>query len=74
LFNSGCGIGRHGITAIEIVQGRAALIYWFDRRKSAKYFESEGYQPQQLGDSDYFRVILKDEDLDYIFTRINLLS
>jgi len=74
LFNSGCGIGRHGITAIEIVRGRVVLVYWFDRRKSAKYFESEGYQPQQLGDSDYFRVVLKDEDLDYIFTRINLLS
>lgn len=74
LFNSGCGIGRHGITAIEIVRGRVALVYWFDRRKSAKYFESEGYQPQQLGDSDYFRVVLKEEDLDYIFTRINLLG
>ncbi len=74
LFNSGCGIGRHGITAIEIVQGRAALVYWFDRRRSGKYFESEGTQPQQLGDSDYFRVVLKEEDLDYIFTRINLLG
>jgi UDP-2,3-diacylglucosamine pyrophosphatase LpxH len=74
LFNSGCGIGRHGITAIEIVRGRAALVYWFDRRRSAKYFESEGYQPQQLGDSDYFHVVLKEEDLDYIFSRINLLG
>ena len=74
LFNSGCGIGRHGITAIEIVRNRAALVYWFDRRRSEKYFAAEGYQPQQLGDSDYFRVVLKDEDLDYIFTRINLLG
>ena len=74
LFNSGCGIGRHGVTALEIATGRIALVYWFDRRKSAKYFESEGSQPQQLGDSDYFRVILKEEDLDYIFTRINLLG
>jgi UDP-2,3-diacylglucosamine pyrophosphatase LpxH len=74
LFNSGCGIGRHGITAIEIVRGRVALVYWFDRRKSAKYFAAEGYLPQQLGDSDYFRVVLKEEDLDYIFTRIDLLG
>jgi UDP-2,3-diacylglucosamine pyrophosphatase LpxH len=74
LFNSGCGIGRHGVTAIEIVRGRAALVYWFDRRKSAKYFESAGYQPRQLGNSDYFRVVLKEEDLDYIFARINLLG
>ncbi|MCX6557265.1 MAG: metallophosphoesterase [Candidatus Aminicenantes bacterium] len=74
LFNSGCGIGRHGITAIEIVGGRVALVYWFDRRKSAKYFESEGYQPQQLDNSDFYRVVLKEEDLEYIFTRINLLG
>jgi len=74
LFNSGCGIGRHGITAIEIVRNRVALVYWFDRRRSAKYFESERYRPQQLGDSDYFRVELKEENLNYIFTRINLLG
>jgi predicted phosphodiesterase len=74
LFNSGCGIGRHGITAIEITANHAALVYWFDRRRSAKYFASDDYRPQQLGASDYFRVVLKEEDLDYIFTRINLLG
>jgi hypothetical protein len=25
-------------------------------------------------DSHYYRVVLKEEDLDYIFTRINLLD
>lgn len=74
LFNSGCGIGRHGVTAIEIVRGRAVLVYWFDRRRSEKYFAAAGYEPQRLGDSDYYRVVLKEEDLDYIFTRINLLG
>ncbi|MBN2345537.1 MAG: hypothetical protein JXO51_04040 [Candidatus Aminicenantes bacterium] len=74
LFNSGCGIGRHGITALEFAGGRAALVYWFDRNRSEKYIEAEGYAPQQLDDSDYYRVVLKEEDLDYIFTRINLLG
>ena len=74
LFNSGCGIGRHGVTAIEIVRGRVALVYWIDRRRSEKYFAAQGYEPQRLGDSDYYRVALKEEDLDYIFTRINLLG
>jgi len=74
LFNSGCGIGRHGITGIEIVRGRAALVYWVDRRRTDKYFDAEGYAPQRLGESDYYRVVLKEEDLDYIFTRINLLG
>jgi len=74
LFNSGCGIGRHGVTAIEIVRGRAALVYWFDRRRSEKYLSAAGYESQRLGESDYYRVVLKEEDLDYIFTRINLLG
>ncbi len=74
LFNSGCGIGRHGITAIEVDGSRARLVYWFDRRRSEKFIDAEGYEPQRLGDSDFYRVVLKEEDLDYIFTRINLLG
>jgi predicted phosphodiesterase len=74
LFNSGCGIGRNGITAIEVDGRRARLVYWFDRRRSEKFIEAEGYEPQRLADTDYYRVVLKEEDLDYIFTRINLLG
>ncbi len=73
LFNSGSGIGRHGITAIEIAGGRIALVIWFDRRRSEQYAESAGYEPQRLESSDYYRVVLKEEDLDYIFARIELL-
>jgi len=74
LFNSGCGIGRHGVTGIEIVRGRVALVYWFDRRRSGKYSDAGGHEPRQLDDTDYYRVVLKEEDLDYIFTRIDLLG
>ena len=74
LFNSGCGIGRHGVTAIEIDSRSARLVYWFDRRRSGKYIEAEGYQPEPLAGTDFFRVVLKEEDLNYIFTRINLLG
>jgi predicted phosphodiesterase len=74
LFNSGCGIGRNGITAIEIDSRYARLVYWFDRSRSEKYIEAEGYEPQRVDDTDYYRVVLKEEDLDYIFTRINLLG
>ena len=74
LFNSGCGIGRHGITALEVVDGRAALVYWFDRRRSEKFIAAQGYAPQPLAGTDYYRVELKHEELDYIFTRINLLG
>jgi predicted phosphodiesterase len=74
LFNSGCGIGRHGVTAIEIDSQSARLVYWFDRRRSEKYFDVEGYRPEPLAGTDFYRVVLKEEDLDYIFTRINLLG
>ena len=74
LFNSGCGIGRHGITALEFDSRRARLVYWFDRRRSDKYILAEGYAPQQLKGTDFYRVVLKEEDLDYVFTRIQLLG
>ncbi|HOW45255.1 MAG TPA: hypothetical protein PK919_08805 [Candidatus Aminicenantes bacterium] len=74
LFNSGCGIGSNGVTAVEIDVRRVRLVYWFDRRRSEKYIAAEGYEPERLGDGDFYRVVLKEEDLDYIFTRINLLG
>ena len=74
LFNSGCGIGRSGITALEIVGGRIQLVHWFDGRRSSKYFAYNGNPPERLEDSDYYRVILKSEPLDYLFARIRLLA
>jgi len=73
LFNSGSGIGRHGVTALEIAAGRIALVIWSDRRRSQVYTEAAGYVPQRLEGSDYCRVVLKSDDLDYIFARIELL-
>ncbi len=74
IFNSGCAIGKTGITAIEIAGGKISLIHWFDRRKSQKYFDYNGYTPVQMGNSDFFRVVLKEDDLNYIFARIDLLA
>ncbi len=74
LFNSGSVIGKNGMTAIEIDRGQIQLVYWFDRNRSTKYFNFNGFQPEQLNDGDYFRVVLKQEPLDYIFTRIKLLA
>jgi predicted phosphodiesterase len=74
IFNSGCVIGRKGITAIEIRGGNIGLVHWFDQNNSQKYFDFNGYLPEQLEESDYHRVILKEENLDYIFTRIQLLA
>ena len=74
IFNSGCVIGKKGITAIEITKGKIALVHWFDRRKSQKYLDYNGYVPVQLGDSEYYRVVFKEDDLNYIFARIKLLA
>ncbi|MGD9155671.1 MAG: metallophosphoesterase family protein [Bacillota bacterium] len=74
MFNSGCVIGKNGMTALEISAGKIALVYWFNRCKSQKYFNYNGYQPEQLHDTDYFRVVLKQDDLGYIFARIKLLA
>jgi hypothetical protein len=73
LFNSGCVIGKRGITAVEVANGRIALVHWFDRRRTQRYFRMNGFKPEQMAGTDYYRVSLKEEDLDYVFTRIALL-
>lgn len=73
LFNSGCAVGKRGITALEIENGRISLVYWFDRNLTQKYFNFNGYEPKKV-DGSVYRVILKSEELDYVFSRIRLLS
>lgn len=74
LFNSGCVIGKRGMTCLEIENGKIRLVHWFDKTKSAKYMQKTGYEPEQLGDSNYYRMVLNEESLDYIFTRIKFLA
>ncbi len=74
LFNSGCVIGKRGMTCLEITENQISLVHWFDQRISQKYLKKKGYEPEQVEDSDYYRMVLNKEYLDYIFTRINLLT
>jgi predicted phosphodiesterase len=74
LFNSGCCIGKRGITAIELSDGQIALVHWFDRKRSQKHFDLIDEAPQQFDGSDYYRVVLNQDSLDYIFTRIRMLA
>jgi UDP-2,3-diacylglucosamine pyrophosphatase LpxH len=67
LFNSGCCIGRRGLTGLEIAAGRIALVHWFDRNRS----EHSG---EALAGTPYRREVLEQEPLDYLFTRVRLLS
>jgi predicted phosphodiesterase len=73
LFNSGCVIGSRGITCIEIAYEQIALVHYFDKRiKSVS--TADGREVQQLGESNYYKVVINQEKLDYIFTRIKFLS
>ncbi|MBN2011909.1 metallophosphoesterase family protein [candidate division KSB1 bacterium] len=75
LFNSGCVIGKRGITAIEISNKKIYLVYWFDKKRGKKYLKQQnGQNPEQLGDTPFFRKVLKEDHLNYVFTRIKLLT
>lgn len=74
LFNSGSVIGKRGSTAIEIKNGKISLVYWFDVKRSQRYLDYKGVKIKQLRGTDYFKATLKEQSLDYVFTRINLLA
>ena len=88
LFNSGCAIGKRGVTAIEIAEGQIALVHWFDRRrsdrylargngrpeKSARHSSAEATATHRLEGTEFYRTVLKKDRLSYVFSRIRLLA
>jgi predicted phosphodiesterase len=74
LFNSGCVIGKRGMTCLEVENGMIRLVHWFDGNINKKYLQPTGYEPERLGNTDYFRMIINEESLDYVFTRIKFLT
>ncbi len=74
LFNSGCVIDRKGINCLEIEKGSIALVTWYDESDKKSKITFNPLTHTKLGNSNFSRVELKKDSLDYIFTRINLLS
>jgi len=74
MFNSGTVIGKRGMTCLEIDDGQMALVHWFDDTRSRKYLNYGNYETEQLPGTDFHRVEVKRDSLDYIFTRITLLA
>ncbi len=74
LFNSGAITGKRGMTGIEIRNGMIALVYWFDSKKSQRYFDYKDVKTKRLGNTDYYRAILRKDKIENIFNRINLLN
>jgi hypothetical protein len=62
------------MTCIEIENGNIRLIHWFDKKISKKYLLQTGYEAIPLDNTDYHRMVINEESLDYIFTRIKYLS
>jgi len=74
LFNSGCVIGKKGLTAIEMTNEDIALVYWFTEGKSRKFITRGGYKTECIPGKPYHRAVLNHSRLDYIFARIKLLG
>ncbi len=74
LFNSGCVVGKRGMTCLEIEGDIIRLVHWFDKNISKKYLKQSSYQPEQLGNTDFYRLVINEESLHYIFTRIKFLA
>lgn len=74
VFNSGCAVGKRGLTAIEVEDGDIRLVHWFDQRRSTRFFGLNGAEPRKLEDTEFYRVTLKSESLRYIDARIQLLT
>lgn len=74
VFNSGSVIGKRGMTSIEIADGNIYLIHWYGSDIDKKYVKNDLEYITKLEGTDYTRHILKHDSLDYIFTRIRLLS
>jgi hypothetical protein len=73
IFNSGCATGRHGITALEIQDGKISLVYWTAMDGTHPYLASEALDRETVQDS-CCRYTIHRERLDGIFTRITFLG
>jgi predicted phosphodiesterase len=74
VFNSGCTIGKRGITAIEIDGSIIRLVYWYNGKQNRKFISERDNRPMALGSSGFSRIVLNEDSLDYVFSRLHLLT
>ena len=74
IFNSGCCIGKRGITAIEIEDGAIRLVFWTRDGSNGRQPGERLNPAEELGKSGIYRVVLNEDQLDYAFSRIRLLA
>lgn len=74
MFNSGCVLGKRGMTALEVENGSLRLVYWYDVNRKQKLQQFDTDAGEVLGRSSYRRTVIKEDSLAYIFSRIHLLA
>jgi predicted phosphodiesterase len=74
IFNSGCAIGKRGVTALEIDGDHIRLVYWFKEKQGRRFVSDRYHEPEQLGDTGFYRIVLNEDHLDYVFSRLHLLA
>lgn len=75
LFNSGTVIHHFGATGLEIEGGRISLTAWYEATNPrSRIFDYEKSVVPFEGAPEIRKALLKSDSLDYIFTRIRLLT
>jgi predicted phosphodiesterase len=74
MFNSGCVLGKRGMTCLEIENGTLRLVYWYDATRKQKYIQYRADSEAELAGTPYRRTVIKEDSLEYIFSRIRLLA
>jgi predicted phosphodiesterase len=74
LFNAGCAIGRQGFNAIELNGDSISLVYWFIEGAGKRFVKRGWYPVERFGNTNFRRVVLNQDRLDYINARIQLLG
>ena len=74
MFNSGCVLGKRGMTCLEIEDDHMRLVYWYDAGRKQKYLQYRTRNAEVLPGTDYHRTVIKQDSLPYIFSRIQLLA
>ncbi len=77
--NDGSCLHKNGITCIELYKEKIRLLWLYDETQPENVDKeirapTEDLLPGDSAAADYKKQILEEEDLEYIFTRIRLLS
>mgnify|MGYP006288215119 CR=1 FL=1 len=74
VFNSGCSMGRKGISALEIERGKVSLVHWVDSKLSRIYGKLGDLNPFQAKGTGSFRIVLDSASINSIIRSVNLQS